>query len=148
MRKITQTVNILLVEDNPGDVRLTQEALKEGRFQYDLNIVTDGEEALEYLLKRGKYTQASTPDIIFLDLNLPRKDGREVLGEVKTHDSVKHIPVVVLTTSEAGPDVIHSYQLHANCYITKPVDINRFIEVIRGIENFWFNIVTLPSDIQ
>jgi len=148
MRKNIQAVNILLVEDNPGDVRLTQEALKEGRFQYDLNIVTDGEEALEYLLKRGKYTQASTPDIIFLDLNLPRKDGREVLGEIKTHDSIKHIPVVVLTTSEAGPDVIHSYQLHANCYITKPVDINRFIEVIRGIENFWFNIVTLPSDIQ
>ncbi|MCI4668322.1 MAG: response regulator [Bacteroidia bacterium] len=146
MRKTIQTVRILLVEDNPGDVRLTQEVLKDGKYQYDLEVVTDGEEALEYLLKRGdKYATATTPDIIFLDLNLPRKDGREVLGEIKSHEKIKHIPVVVLTTSEAGPDIMHSYQLHANCYITKPVDINRFNEVIRGIENFWFNIVTLPS---
>lgn len=146
MRRNIQTVRILLVEDNPGDVRLTQEVLKDGKYQYDLEIVTDGEEALEYLLKRGdKYANAPTPDIIFLDLNLPRKDGREVLGEIKSHEKIKHIPVVVLTTSEAGPDIMHSYQLHANCYITKPVDINRFNEVIRGIENFWFNIVTLPS---
>ena len=146
MRKNIQAVKILLVEDNPGDVRLTQEVLKDGQYQYDLEVVADGEEALSYLFKRGeKYANATTPDIIFLDLNLPRKDGREVLAEIKSHDKVKHIPVVVLTTSEAEPDIMHSYQLHANCYITKPVDINRFNEVIRGIENFWFNIVTLPS---
>ena len=146
MRKNIRAFKILLVEDNPGDVRLTEEVLKDGKYQYELDVVADGEEALAYLLRRGeKYADASTPDIIFLDLNLPRKDGREVLAEIKSHDKVKHIPIVVLTTSEAGPDIMHSYQLHANCYITKPVDINRFNEVIRGIENFWFNIVTLPS---
>ncbi|MEO0896749.1 MAG: response regulator [Bacteroidota bacterium] len=140
-----QAFKILLVEDNPGDVRLTQEALKEGSFQYDLTVVTDGEEALAYLLNKGQYVTAPKPDIVFLDLNLPRKGGEEVLAELKSNEKTRHIPVIVLTTSEAGPDIMHSYQLHANCYITKPVDINRFIEVIKGIENFWFNIVTLPS---
>jgi len=138
----------LLIEDNPGDVRLTQEALKEGSYSYNLQVVSNGEEALKYLLREEGYEEAQELDIIFLDLNLPRKDGREVLSEIKTNPRIKHIPIVVLTTSEAEPDIINTYQLHANCYITKPVDINRFIEVIRGIENFWFNIVTLPSYIR
>ncbi|MEO1413956.1 MAG: response regulator [Bacteroidota bacterium] len=145
MNKNIREINILLIEDNPGDVRLTQEALKEGAYSYNLQVVSNGEEALKYLLREEGYEEAKELDIIFLDLNLPRKDGREVLSEIKTNPRIKHIPIVVLTTSEAEPDIINTYQLHANCYITKPVDINRFIEVIRGIENFWFNIVTLPS---
>ncbi|MEL6133306.1 MAG: response regulator, partial [Bacteroidota bacterium] len=114
-------------------------------YSYNLQVVSNGEEALKYLLREDGYEDAQELDIIFLDLNLPRKDGREVLSEIKNNSRIKHIPIVVLTTSEAEPDIINTYQLHANCYITKPVDINRFIEVIRGIENFWFNIVTLPS---
>ncbi|MEL6626293.1 MAG: response regulator [Bacteroidota bacterium] len=148
MNKNIREINILLIEDNPGDVRLTQEALKEGAYSYNLQVVSNGEEALKYLLREEGYEEAQELDIIFLDLNLPRKDGREVLSEIKTNPRIKHIPIVVLTTSEAEPDIINTYQLHANCYITKPVDINRFIEVIRGIENFWFNIVTLPSYIR
>ncbi|WNJ21035.1 response regulator [Pontibacter sp. G13] len=140
-------MNILLVEDNPGDVRLTEEALKEGDFYHELelNVVTDGDDALQYLNRVGKYSDITLPDIIFLDLNLPKRDGREVLAEIKQNPILKMIPVVVLTTSEAEQDILNSYELHANCYITKPVDINRFIDVIKSIENFWFHVVKLPS---
>lgn len=140
-------MNILLVEDNPGDVRLTQEALKEGNLSHNLQlrVVPDGEEAILYLSRKGQYADAEVPDIIFLDLNLPRKDGREVLAEIKENPQLKMIPVVVLTTSEAEQDILKSYQLHANCYITKPVDINQFIDVVKSIENFWFNVVKLPT---
>lgn len=140
-------MNILLVEDNPGDVRLTQEALKEGHLTHSLqlDVVPDGEEALRYLSKDGKYEKAELPDIIFLDLNLPRKDGREVLRQIKEDPKWKMIPVVVLTTSDADQDILKSYELHANCYITKPVDINQFIEVVKSIENFWFHVVKLPT---
>jgi two-component system, chemotaxis family, response regulator Rcp1 len=140
-------MNILLVEDNPGDVRLTQEALKEGEFfqQIRLHVVPDGEEALLYLHRKGPYAQAELPDLIFLDLNLPRKDGWEVLEEIKNTPGLRRIPVVVLTTSEAEHHIDRCYELHANCYISKPVDISQFIEVIRSIENFWIKIVKLPS---
>ncbi|MEM7655501.1 MAG: response regulator, partial [Bacteroidota bacterium] len=139
-------MHILLVEDNPGDVRLTQEALKEGNLNHtlQLDVVPDGEEALLYLSQEGKYANTQLPDIIFLDLNLPRKDGREVLQQIKEDPKWKMIPVVVLTTSEADQDILKSYELHANCYITKPVDINQFIEVVKSIENFWFHVVKLP----
>ncbi|GAB4425258.1 MAG: response regulator [Bacteroidia bacterium] len=138
---------ILLVEDNPGDVRLTQEAFKEGNYyaQIDLRVVSDGEEALKYLRKQGKYEGVPTPDIIFLDLNLPRKEGKEVLREIKSDKDLCVIPVVILTTSEAANDIMEVYRYHANCYITKPVDINHFINVIKSIENFWFSVVTLPT---
>lgn len=140
-------MNILLVEDNPGDVRLTQEALKEGDFSQELtlHVVSDGAEALDYLYKTGKHTEAEVPDIILLDLNLPKKHGSEVLADIKKSSELRSIPVVVLTTSQANQDIELVYNLHANCYISKPVDINEFIEVIKSIENFWFNIVKLPS---
>lgn len=140
-------MNILLVEDNPGDVRLTQEALKEGNFSQELtlNVVPDGAEAIDYLYKTGKYEDSTDPDIILLDLNLPKKHGSEVLAEIKKSTDLRSIPVVVLTTSQADQDIEMVYNLHANCYISKPVDINEFIEVIKSIENFWFNIVKLPS---
>jgi len=144
--KDTKIVEILLVEDNPGDIRLTQEALKEGNVPHSLNAVMDGAEAIKYLFKEGRYAGAKTPDLILLDLNLPKKDGKEVLKKIK-HDSVlKRIPVVVLTTSNAGSDITKAYDLHANCYITKPVDFNRFIEVIKSIELFWLSTVRLPSE--
>lgn len=133
-------MNILLVEDNPGDVRLTQEALKEGQIAHQLTTVADGEAALQYLLD----PQHPRPDLIFLDLNLPRKDGREVLAEIKQDRSTSMIPIIVLTTSEAEQDIQQSYGLHANCYITKPVDINQFIDVIKSVEKFWFRTATLP----
>ncbi|MBN1427639.1 MAG: response regulator [Anaerolineae bacterium] len=137
-------VEILLVEDNPGDVRLTQEALKEGKLCNALKIVNDGVEALSYLRCEGKYTDVARPDLILLDLNLPKKDGREVLAEIKKDDNLKRIPVVVLTTSEAERDILHTYNLHANCYITKPVDLEQFIRIFQQIENFWLTIVKLP----
>lgn len=139
-------MNILLVEDNPGDVRLTKEALKETRFfeNVNLSVVPDGEAAIHYLYRQGKYANAEMPDLIFLDLNLPRKDGREVLKEIKQDQKLRVIPVVILTNSESEQDIQKSYDLHANCYITKPVDINRFFEVIKSIETFWFSIVKLP----
>jgi CheY-like chemotaxis protein len=137
-------IDILMVEDNPGDARLTQEALKESKVYNNLHHVRDGVEAMEFLLKEGSYHDAPTPDIILLDLNLPRKDGRQVLAEVKAIPRLKNIPVVVLTTSEAEQDIVKSYELHANCYITKPVDLDKFVEIIRGIENFWLSIVKLP----
>jgi len=138
-------VEILLVEDNPGDERLTREALREGKVYNNLHWVKDGVEALEFLRKRGKHAQVPRPDIVLLDLNLPRKDGREVLEEIKTDDDLKRIPVVVLTTSKAEEDVLRSYNLHANCYVTKPVDLEKFIVVVKSIDAFWLTVVTLPN---
>jgi chemotaxis family two-component system response regulator Rcp1 len=138
-------IHILLVEDNPGDIRLTIEVLKEGRINNELTIVTDGEQAIQFLRKEGEYAQAPTPDIILLDLNLPKKDGREVLAEIKTDEALLRIPVIVLTTSDAEKDVLNMYAHHANCYITKPVDFNQFIKVIKTFEDFWLNIVKLPN---
>ena len=139
-----EVMQILLVEDNPGDIRLTQEALKEGSIKNVLNVVKDGVEALDYLKKKGKFMNNLTPDIILLDLNLPRKDGREVLAEIKADEYLKLIPVIILTTSDADQDIIRSYKLHANCFITKPVDLDQFIFIIRQIETFWFTVVKLP----
>ena len=140
-------VEILMIEDNPGDVRLTQEALKEGRLWNHLTVTRDGIEALECLHRAGQFQNVKTPDLILLDLNLPRKDGREVLAEIKADDRLKLIPVVVLTTSKAEEDILRSYKLHANCYITKPVDFQQFASVVRAIENFWFTVVKLPTGI-
>jgi CheY-like chemotaxis protein len=137
-------VDILLVEDNPGDVRLTKEALRDAKVLNEIYVAKDGVEAMEFLNKKGKFTEAPTPDMILLDLNLPRKDGREVLAEVKKDPKLKHIPVIVLTTSKADEDIIKTYNLHANAYITKPVDLNRFVEIIHALEDFWFTIVKLP----
>lgn len=139
-------VEILLVEDNPGDVRLTREALKESKIRNNLSIVRDGVEAMAFLRREGDYAAAPRPDIILLDLNLPRKDGREVLHEIKDDDSLRRIPVVILTTSDDEHDILESYNLHANCYITKPVDLNRFVTIIKNIEDFWLTIVRLPPD--
>ncbi len=139
-------IEILLVEDNPGDVRLTKEALKEGKVYSNLHTVKDGVEAMEYLRREGKYKDVPRPDIILLDLNLPRKDGREVLEEIKQDDALKRIPVVVLTTSKAEEDVLRTYNLHANCYVTKPVDLEKFIVVVKSIDVFWLTIVTLPPN--
>jgi chemotaxis family two-component system response regulator Rcp1 len=138
-------IEILLVEDNPGDVRLTVEALKEGKVRNRLSVVEDGVEALAFLRQEGKYADAPRPDVILLDLNLPRKDGRAVLAEIKADESLRRIPVVVLTTSSSEQDILRSYDLHANCYITKPVDLEQFIEVVKGIEEFWLTIVKLPT---
>jgi chemotaxis family two-component system response regulator Rcp1 len=137
-------INILLVEDNPADIRLTKEVLKEGKIKNNLNVVTDGEQAIFYLKREGEFKNAPTPDIILLDLNLPKKDGREVLTEIKADADLRLIPVIVLTTSSAEQDVLNMYAHHANCYITKPVDFAQFINVVRSIENFWLSIVKLP----
>jgi chemotaxis family two-component system response regulator Rcp1 len=146
MGSYTRPIEVLLVEDNPADVRLTQEALKEGHVMNHLNAVSDGVEAMEFLRREGKYAQAPRPDLILLDLNLPRKNGREVLEEIKSDPVLRRIPVMVLTTSKADQDLERAYALHANCYITKPVDLEQFLNVVRSIEHFWFNIVTLPAD--
>ena len=140
-----QPIEILLVEDNPADVRLTTEALKEEKIYNNLHVVTDGVEAMAFLRREGKYAKAVRPDLILLDLNLPKKDGREVLEEIKSDDDLKTIPVVVLTVSQSEEDILKSYNLHANCYITKPVDLNQFIKVIRSVQEFWLTIVKLPS---
>lgn len=140
-----QTINILLVEDNPGDIRLTKEVLKEGKIQNTLSVVMDGEEAMLYLRKQEQYKDAVTPDLVLLDLNLPRKDGREVLSLIKNDPALVCIPVIILTTSAAENDIVNTYTNHANCYITKPVDFNQFITVVRAIENFWLTIVKLPT---
>lgn len=137
-------VEILLVEDSPGDVRLTQEALKEAKVRNNLVAVSDGETAMRYLLRQAEYQDAPRPDLVILDLNLPGKDGREVLREVKTHNDLRRIPVVVLTTSADEQDVLRSYDLHANCFITKPVAMSSFVEVVQRIDSFWFSIVKLP----
>src|SRR4051812_43614485 len=138
-------VEILLVEDTPGDERLTREALKEGKVYSNLHWVKDGVDALEFLRRQGKHGAAPRPDIILLDLNLPKKDGREVLQEIKKDDSLKRIPVVILTTSKAEEDVLKTYNLHANCYVTKPVDLEKFIVVVKSIDAFWLTVVTLPN---
>jgi two-component system, chemotaxis family, response regulator Rcp1 len=140
-----KSVEILLVEDSPGDVRLTVEALKEAKIHNRLNVVSDGVEAMEYLQQKAPYAAASRPDLILLDLNLPRKDGREVLGEIKNSPHLRQIPVVVLTTSRAEEDIVHAYDLHANCYISKPVDFKQFLEVVKCIEDFWLTVVRLPG---
>lgn len=139
-------VEILLIEDNPGDVRLTQEAFKESDLQNHLTVASDGIEALTILERSGPYENAVRPDLILLDLNLPRMDGREVLTRIKNSPHLKCIPVVVLTTSSAETDVLQAYRLHANCYVTKPVDFNRFLRVIRSIEDFWLSVVRLPRN--
>lgn len=141
---VLHPIHILLVEDNPGDIRLTKEVLKEGKINNELSVVTDGEEALNFLKKQGKYAGINSPDIILLDLNLPKKDGRQVLAEIKSDPQLKLIPVIVLTTSSAENDILGMYAIHANCYITKPVDFDQFINVVHSIENFWLNIVKLP----
>jgi CheY-like chemotaxis protein len=139
-----QLVEILLVEDNEGDIRLTREALKEGRIRNRLHVVTNGENALAFLRRQGEFTDAPRPDLILLDLNLPRLDGREVLAEIKNDSSLKQIPVVVLTSSRAEKDLLGAYDQHANCFITKPVEFEEFMNVVRSIENFWLTIVVLP----
>ena len=138
-------IDILLVEDNPADIRLTQEVFKEGRIQNTLNVVMDGEEALKYLRKKDKYKDAATPDLVLLDLNLPKKDGREVLAEIKSDEYLKLLPVIILTTSAAEQDIMNTYANHANCYIMKPVDLSQFINVVRSIEEFWLTVVKLPT---
>jgi CheY-like chemotaxis protein len=138
-------IEVLLVEDNPGDIRLTEEALKEGKVIVNLTVARDGVEAMEYLQRRNGHANAVRPDLMLLDLNLPKKDGRRVLEEIKSSPELKSIPVVVLTTSEADSDILTTYGLHANCYITKPVDMDRFVEIVQLLEEFWFTIVKLPS---
>lgn len=142
--ELSGAVEILLVEDNPGDIRLTVEALKDAKILMNLIIARDGVEAMSVLRREGKYANIKRPDIILLDLNLPKKDGREVLEEIKTDPNLKSIPVVILTTSEAEQDIFRAYELQANCYITKPVDLDQFIKIVKSIENFWFTIVKLP----
>jgi two-component system, chemotaxis family, response regulator Rcp1 len=140
-----QHIRILLIEDNPGDVKLIQFALKKARVCNDLHVTKDGEEALDFLHRRGKYKNAIRPHLILLDLNLPKISGKEVLGKIKEEASLKEIPVCVLTGSKAEEDIIKSYRLHANCYLVKPVDPNAFMDVIRTLEHFWFSIVMIPD---
>jgi len=142
----TKPVEILLVEDSPGDVRLTMEALKEAKVLNNLNVAADGIEAMAFLKHEGAHAKAPRPDVILLDLNLPRKDGREVLAEIKADPNLRRIPVVVLTTSRAEEDIFRAYDLHANCYITKPVDFKQFLEVVQSIEDFWLTVVKLPAN--
>jgi CheY-like chemotaxis protein len=143
---VTRPIEILLVEDNPADVRLTLEAFKDGRILNHITVASDGVEAMDVLLRNEGHADAPRPDIILLDLNLPRLDGREVLQQIKEHASLRRIPVVVLTTSADEEDVLRTYDLHANCYITKPVELERFLEISRTIEDFWLSIVRLPTD--
>jgi chemotaxis family two-component system response regulator Rcp1 len=139
-----EPIEILLIEDNPGDVRLTQEAFKEGKVLNNLRVVKDGVEAMAFLRQETPYNNAPRPDMILLDLNLPKKDGREVLAEIKQDPILKRIPVVILTTSEAEQDIFKTYNLYANCYITKPVDLDQFVMVVKSIEAFWLTVVKLP----
>ncbi len=141
---ILSSIDILIVEDNAGDARLIKEVFNENKVFNSLHFVQDGVEATDFLFGRGKYKGAPRPDLIILDLNLPKKDGREVLAEIKSDENLKHIPVVIMTISQAEEDILKSYNLHANCYVTKPIDLNQFIRVIKSIENFWFSIVKLP----
>ena len=144
--RLVKPIEILLVEDNPGDADLAREALDGSKFNNDLHVVDDGEKAMAFLRREGPYADMPRPDLILLDLNLPRKDGRQVLAEIKADDYLKRIPVVILTISKAEEDVIKSYNLHANCYITKPIDLNQFLNVVRAIEDFWLSIVVLPPN--
>jgi chemotaxis family two-component system response regulator Rcp1 len=138
-------IEILLVEDNPGDSRLAKEALKESKLKNNLYVAEDGVEAMNFLYKTGKYSKMPRPDLVILDLNLPKKDGREVLAEIKNDDNLKRIPVVILTISKAEEDILKTYNLHANCYVTKPLDLDQFMKVVRSIEDFWLTIVKLPN---
>ncbi len=144
--KRSKAADVLLVEDNPGDVRLTQEAFKDGRINNELHIVTDGLDALDFLLQQGDYEDAPQPDIVLLDLNLPRMNGQEVLKNVKHDEDLRAIPIIVLTSSQAQEDVLDSYNLHANAYLTKPVDPDKFIDTVRSLEGFWLSVVRLPTD--
>lgn len=146
MRNGGSEVHILLIEDNPGDVRLTLEALRDGKISNQVSVTRDGEEAIDFLRRRGDHSGAERPDLVLLDLNLPRKDGREVLEEVKTDPELHRIPVIVLTTSSADRDILLSYDLHANCYIKKPIEYDEFMNAVRGLENFWTKIVRLPPE--
>lgn len=141
----SKTVEILLIEDNPGDARLAREALRDAKVRNNLSWVPDGVEGMAYLRREGKYSQSARPDLILLDLNLPRKDGREVLSEIKADENLRRIPVVILTTSQAEEDILRAYHLNANCYITKPVDLEQFMKVVKTIEDFWLTIVRLPA---
>jgi two-component system, chemotaxis family, response regulator Rcp1 len=143
-KSVNKAIEILLVEDNPGDVDLTMEGLKEGKVHNHLSVVSDGDEAMTFLRREGKYADAPRPELILLDLNLPKKNGREVLAEIKGDDRLRCIPVVILTSSQAEEDILKTYNLNANCYIAKPVDLDQFIKVVKSIEDFWFTIVTLP----
>jgi len=142
--QLVKPINILLVEDNPGDADLAREALEGSKFNNNLQVVDDGEKAMAFLHREGPYHDAPRPDLILLDLNLPKKDGRQVLAEIKADPALMRIPVVILTTSRAEEDVLRTYNLHANCYITKPIDLNQFLHVVRSIEDFWLSIVVLP----
>ena len=139
-------IEVLLVEDNPGDVRLTREAFKDAKMLINLHVASDGVEAMIFLRREGEYINVPRPDLILLDLNLPKKDGREVLEEIKRSPTLKSIPVVILTTAESEADILKSYQLHANCYITKPVDLNGFLTVVKSIDNFWLSVVKLRAN--
>ncbi|TXR54481.1 response regulator [Reinekea thalattae] len=138
-------IEILLVEDNPGDVVLTQEAFSEAKILNNLQVVKDGEEALQYLFREGDYQQAKRPELILLDLNLPKVDGRQVLDKIKNSDVLKRIPVVVLTSSQAEKDIVKTYDLHANSYVVKPINLSQFVDVVNAVENFWFSVVALPT---
>jgi chemotaxis family two-component system response regulator Rcp1 len=139
-------IEILLVEDSPSDTELTVEAMHEAKVRNNLTVVEDGVQAMEFLRREGRFSESPRPDLIMLDLNLPRKDGREVLAEIKSDDNLKNIPVVILTTSRAEQDVLRAYNLHANCYIAKPVDFERFLEVVRSIESFWLFLLKMPPN--
>ncbi|MFC2050814.1 response regulator [Chloroflexota bacterium] len=145
-KKTGRPIEILLVEDNPGDARLVKEALKDGKVLNELHVVSDGVEALDFLKRRERYADAVHPDLIMLDLNLPRKNGHEVLAEIKNDPDLKRIPVVVLTVSKAEEDIMKTYDLHGNCFITKPIDFDHFVQVVKAIEDFWLTIVKLPTD--
>jgi two-component system, chemotaxis family, response regulator Rcp1 len=140
-------IDILVVEDNPGDARLIKEVLKTYKIRNSLHIVNDGVEAMDFLYKRGEFAEVPRPDLIFLDLNLPRMDGREVLANIKGSDEFKQIPVVVMTMSQSEEDIVKSYRLQANCYVTKPIDLDQFIKVVESVEDFWFSMVKLPSKV-
>jgi two-component system, chemotaxis family, response regulator Rcp1 len=145
LSELVRPIEILLVEDNPGDLRLTREALADAKVRNRLSSVTDGVEALKFLRQEPPYQLAKRPDLVLLDLNLPRKDGREVLSDIKNDPELKRIPVVVVTSSEAEQDIVKSYNLHANCYVTKPIDLDKFVTMVRAIEDFWMTIVKLPA---
>jgi chemotaxis family two-component system response regulator Rcp1 len=144
----SKVVDILLVEDNEGDARLAKEAMRDSKIRNTLHHVSDGEEAMAFLRKEGKYANVPRPDLVLLDLNLPKKDGRQVLAEIKNDDELKRIPVVILTVSSAEEDILKTYNLHANCYITKPIDLSQFMKVVRSVEDFWLTIVKLPNGVK
>jgi len=145
-RRSAEPIDVLLVEDNPGDVRLTEEAFSEAKINNDLHVVHDGASALDFVYRRGEYESAPTPDLVLLDLNLPKIDGTAVLEEIKTDDVLKRIPVIVLTSSSAEEDVIRSYERHSNAYLTKPVDPDEFVDLVQSFEEFWFSLVKLPPE--